>query len=188
MRRLAESDDLGFYQALVEAKLPFEFLSDQMMTPERLDAFKVVILANARCLSDAQCSMLEDYVAGGGSVVAAFETSTRDENGHERDGFGLEKLFGARLVAPVRGPVKNTYVALNGTHPINRGYDGANRIMGGTRLLGVEALDGAEEPFLFVPDFPDLPMEEVYPRVERDLACVGIEVVAANQVRRRCSP
>jgi hypothetical protein len=81
MRRQAESDDLGFYQALVEAKLPFEFLSDQMMTPERLDAFKVVILANARCLSDEQCRMLDDYVAGGGKVVAAFETSTRDENG-----------------------------------------------------------------------------------------------------------
>ena len=37
--------------------------------------------------------------------------------------------------------------------------------MGGTRLLGVETVDG-EEPFLFVPDFPDLPMEEVYPREE----------------------
>ncbi len=143
MRRQAESDDLGFYQALVEAKLPFEFLSDQMMTPERLDAFKVVILANARCLSDAQCRMLEDYVARGGSVVAAFETSTRDENGKERAGFGLERVFGARLVSPARGPVKNTYVALNGEHPINRGYDGANRIMGGTRLIGVETVDGA---------------------------------------------
>ena len=44
--------------------------------------------------------MLSDYVARGGSVVAAFETSTRDENGKARDGFGLEKVFGARLVAP----------------------------------------------------------------------------------------
>jgi hypothetical protein len=137
-----------------------------MMTPERLDAFKVVILANARCLSDAQCRMLEDYVARGGSVVAAFETSTRDENGNPRGGFGLEKVFGARLVAEARGPVKNTYVALNGEHPINRGYDGAARIMGGTRLIEVETVGEAEEPFRFVPDFPDLPMEEVYPREE----------------------
>jgi hypothetical protein len=166
MRRQAEADDLGFYQALVEAKLPFEFLSDQMMTPERLDAFKVVILANARCLSDAQCRMLEDYVARGGSVVAAFETSTRDENGKPRGGFGLEKVFGARLVKEARGPVKNTYVALNGEHPINRGYEGAARIMGGTRLIEVETIGDAEEAFRFVPDFPDLPMEEVYPREE----------------------
>ena len=103
MRKQAESDDLGFYQALVEAKLPFEFLSDQMMTPERLDAFKVVILANARCLSDAQCRMLEDYVARGGSVVAAFETSTRDENGKRaRRLRRWRSVFGARLV--VAGP------------------------------------------------------------------------------------
>ena len=64
--------------------------------------------------------MLDDYVARGGSVVAAFETSTRDENGNPRGGFGLENVFGARLVAPARGPVKNTYIALNGEHPINR--------------------------------------------------------------------
>ena len=35
-----------------------------------------------------------------------------------------------------------------------------------TQLIGVEAVDGSEQPFLFVPDFPDLPMEEVYPREE----------------------
>jgi hypothetical protein len=56
-------------------------------------------------------------------------------------------------------------VALNGSHPINQGYDGAARIMGGTRLMTVETTDGVE-PFRFVPDFPDLPMEEVYPREE----------------------
>ena len=59
--------------------------------------------------------------------------------------------------------MKNTYIALNGEHPINRGYEGAARIIGGTKLIGVETIDG-EEPFLSVPDFPDLPMEEVYPR------------------------
>ena len=77
-RKEAEAHDLGFYQALVEAKLPFEMLSDQAMTPASLDRFKVVILANSTCLSDAQAKMLSDYVARGGSVVAAFETATRD--------------------------------------------------------------------------------------------------------------
>ena len=31
-------------------------------------------------------------------------------------------------------------------------------------LIAVEAAKGTEQPFLYVPDFPDLPMEEVYPR------------------------
>ncbi len=183
MRKQAEGDDLGFYQALVEAGLPFEFVSDQMMSPERLDRFKVVILANARCLSDAQCAMLTDYVARGGSVVAAYETSLGDENGTPREDFGLAGLFGVHLTAPTRGPVKNTYVALNGEHPVNRGYDGAARIMGGTRLVGVEAEEDAVLPFLAVPDFPDLPMEEVYPREEpRGPAVVTRETEGGGRV------
>ncbi|OWJ68904.1 alpha-amylase family protein [Inquilinus limosus] len=163
-RREAEADDLGVYQALVEEKLPFEMLSDQAMTPERLDRFKVVILANATCLSDAQCAALEAYVARGGGVVAAHETSTRDENNRPRGTLALARLLGVTVTRPPRAGVQNSYVALNGRHPISEGYDGAARIIGGTRLIGVEAAVDAEVPFLYVPDFPDLPMEEVYPR------------------------
>ncbi|MFE0757461.1 alpha-amylase family protein [Inquilinus sp. NPDC058860] len=163
-RKAAEADDLGFYQALVEEKLPFEMLSDQAMTPERLDRFKVVILANATCLSDAQCAALDAYVGRGGSVVAAYETSARDENNRPRGALALGGLLGVSMTAPSRGPVQNSYVAINGSHPISAGYEGAARIIGGTHLIAVEAAADAEVPFLTVPDFPDLPMEEVYPR------------------------
>lgn len=163
-RRQAEADDLGFYHALVEAGLPFEMISDQAMTPDMLDRFRVIVLANATCLSDEQCRMLEDYVARGGSLVVAHESATRDENNRPRAALGLGRVLGARLTAPARGPVKNTYVALDGEHPINRGFGDAARIIGGTRLLAVEAADDVQAPFLYVPDFPDLPMEEVYPR------------------------
>lgn len=163
-RHAAEADDCGFYQALVEAKLPFEFLSDQVMTLEALDRFKLVILANATCLSDEQCTALTDYVARGGSVIAANETATRDENGTPRSGLGLASVLGATITRPVRGPIKNTYVAFSGDSWLSRGFEGANRVIGGTHMLGVEPSSDAETPLLFVPDFPDLPMEEVYPR------------------------
>lgn len=171
-RHNAEIDDLGFCQALVEARIPYELLSDQVMTAEALDRFKLVILANAACLSDDQCEALRAYVARGGSIVAASETSLRDEHGNMRNDFGLADVFGASVSEPPRGPVKNTYVALNGTHPLNAGYEGANRIIGGTRLIGIEPHAGSEAPFLYVPDFPDLPMEEVYPREEPKGAAV----------------
>jgi hypothetical protein len=165
-RKAAEADDLGFYMALVEAKLPFEMLSDQAMTPENLDKFKVIILANATCLSDVQVKALEDYVARGGSIVAAHETSTRTENNKPRNVIALGRLLGVSLTRAARGPVKNTYVHINGKHPISAGFEGANRIIGGTKLLAVDAVDDAAQPFLYVPDFPDLPMEEVYPRLD----------------------
>ncbi|MBZ9938598.1 family 10 glycosylhydrolase [Mesorhizobium sp. BR1-1-16] len=173
MRKEVEADDLGFYHALVEARLPFELLSDQAMTAESLDRFKVVVLANSSCLSDAQCAMLEAYVARGGNLVAAFETATRDEAGRQRPRLGLGDLLGAELRGPSDGPVKNSYVAFSGEHPIRDGFDGAQRIMGGTRRLPVTAGAGTDIPLLHVPDFPDLPMEEVYVRDEpRDPAMI----------------
>ncbi|TCV74547.1 beta-galactosidase-like protein [Neorhizobium sp. R1-B] len=171
-RHNAEKHDLGFYHALVEARLPFELLSDQVLTASELDRFKVIVLANAACLSDAQVKAIRDYVARGGSVVAAYETSLRDEFGKLRTEFGLSDVLAARYQSGPRGIVKNTYVALSGEHPVNQGYEGAARIMGGTRLIHVEPTDGADTPFLYVPDFPDLPMEEVYPRKAPEGAAV----------------
>lgn len=168
----AEAHELGFYQALVEARLPFEMVSDQMLKPDMLDRFKVLVLPNAVCLSDEQCQAIRDYVGRGGSIVAAHETSLADEHGARRGELGLADVLGVHLTAPMRGPVKNTYVALSGDHPVNAGYEGASRIIGGTHLLAVAPVAGAETPFLYVPDFPDLPMEEVYPRQEPEGAAV----------------
>src|SRR5262249_42795897 len=108
-RKGAEADDLGFYQALIEERLPFEMLSDQAMTPDQLDRLKVVILANSSCLSDAQCAMLEAFVKRGGSLVAAYATSTRDENNRQRDGLALGELLGVKSAGQARGPIQNTY-------------------------------------------------------------------------------
>ena len=171
-RRAAEAHDLGFYHALVEARLPFEMLSDAAMTPERMDQFKVLILANSTCLSEEQAEALEAYVKRGGSLVVAYETGTRTPDNDRRQTPLLADLLGYEVTRPSRGPVKNTYVALNGDHPINRGFDGAARVMGGTHLIGVEAVADAAQPLLYVPDFPDLPMEEVYPREEPQGAAI----------------
>ena len=181
-RRQAEGDDLGFYHALIEAKLPFEFLSDEAMTAESLDRFKLVILANASNLSDAQCALLRDYAARGGSLIAAHETAMRDESGNARDAFALGDVFGVKRTALARGPVKNSYIVLSGKHPVNQGYEGAGRIIGGTKLAEVETVAGTETPFISIPDFPDLPMEEVYPREEpRGAAVVTRETEAGGR-------
>lgn len=163
-RAEAEADELGFYHALVEAGLPFEFVSDHAMTAAMLDRFRLLILPNAVCLSDAQCRLVEDWVARGGSLVVAGASATADAEGNPRATLGLGAALGTRLVAPPRGPVKNTYVELCPGHPVAEGFDGAQRIIGGTRLMAVEAVGDAVPAFLYVPDFPDLPMEEVYPR------------------------
>ncbi|GGP13128.1 family 10 glycosylhydrolase [Nonomuraea glycinis] len=165
-------DENGFYQALVEARIPFEFIADQALSAERLRPYKVLVLANAEQLGDAECQVIREYVAAGGGLVAAHQSSLYDEHGDLRDGFGLADVFGVDLTAPVRGPVKNNYIALTGEHPVNAGFGGAERIIGGSHLLRVEARPGTRVPFRFVPDFPDLPMEELYPRQAPDAPAV----------------
>lgn len=163
-RDQAEADEKGFCHALVEAGLSFEFVSDHAMTGEMLDRFRVLILPNARCLSDAQCALITDWVERGGNLIVAGESAMAGEDGVPRAECGLAKALGTRVTVAPRGPVKNTYIELSGDHPVNAGYEGAERIIGGIRLVGIEADGDAETPFLYVPDFPDLPMEEVYPR------------------------
>jgi hypothetical protein len=156
----------------VEARIPFEIVSSHNITREELERFRVLVLPSADRLSDDECATIRAFAAAGGSVVAAFESSLADSMGVHRGNFGLADVFGADLVRPARGPVKNNYIAITGAHPLTAGFDGAGRIIGGTELIEVAARPGTHVPFRFVPDFPDLPMEEVYPRAEPNVPAV----------------
>jgi len=172
VRRRRFSHEDGFYQALVEARIPFEFVADQVLSADELAPFKVLVLANAERLSDDQCAVIRSWVEAGGSLVAAYQSSLMDEHGSIRTNFGLADVLGVDLVNPSRGPVKNNYMALTGDHRMHAGLVGARRIIGGTHLLEVTTREGVAVPFRFIPDFPDLPMEEVYPREEPDVPAI----------------
>lgn len=152
----------GIYQALLEARIPFEYIADETLTLERIQGFRVLVLHSGRDLKPAHVQVLEDYVAGGGSIVAAYDASATGSGDVE---LALGRVLGVRLFEDVRGPVKNNYMAIAADeHPIAAAYEGATRIVGGTKLLGIEAAEDAAVVFRFIPDYPDLPMEEVYPR------------------------
>ncbi len=53
-------------------------------------------------------------------------------------------------------------------HPIVHGLEDATRIINGANWVHVRPnADVRYSPLTLVPSYPDLPMEEVYPRVER---------------------
>lgn len=165
-RQSAEDHELGFYHALIEARLPFDLVSDLIMDDATLDRYKLIAVANAAFLSDSQCESLRGYVERGGSLVTSFETSLYDEHGVRRADFGLAELLGVNVSGESEGPVKNTYISIScDDHPLARRFQGAERIIGGTRRIPVtlHAADAAV-PFRFIPSFPDLPMEEIYAR------------------------
>ena len=69
-----EDPGLGFYQALIEARIPFEMVHDRLLDAEHLDRYKTLILPNIAALSPQQCDQLEAFVKRGGSIVATYET------------------------------------------------------------------------------------------------------------------
>ncbi|MBK5294999.1 MAG: beta-galactosidase trimerization domain-containing protein [Acidobacteriia bacterium] len=169
-RKAAKVEDhtLGFYHALIEARLPFEMVHDGLLDAGHVDRFKTLILPNIAALSNAQCEQLRQYAARGGSLVATYETSLYDEWGVRRTDFGLGSLFGVSFQGRVEGPMRNSYLRLERTHPILAGLGDTDRIINGVHRVEVKAsVPFPNPPLTLVPSYPDLPMEEVYARQPR---------------------
>jgi hypothetical protein len=162
----------GIYHALIEDHLPFEMVNDKLMDEEYLKPYKLLILPNIAVLSDHQCSQLRKFVEGGGSIVATYETSLYDEEGKLRSDFGLSDLFGVSYSQGVEGPLQNSYLRLKSDpatakfHPVLKDLEDAYRIINGTHRVKVTANGNFPSPVTLVPTYPDLPMEDVYPRTE----------------------
>jgi hypothetical protein len=162
---------LGMYHALIEARMPFEVVHEAFLTPDRLDPFRLLILADAAALSDAQCAAIRSYVERGGSLLATFATSLYDELGRQRADFGLADLFGVSFAGGIDGPMQNSYLSLDADpvsgrrHPLLDGLDDTPRVINGVFRVRVTPKIPFPSPLTLIPTYPDLPMEDVYPRV-----------------------
>jgi hypothetical protein len=170
-REMIEEPALGFYQALVEARIPFEMVHDRCLDAEHLAPFRTLILPNIAALSDEQCASLGRFVERGGGLVATFETSLYDEWGVRRKDFGLASLFGASYAGKVEENTRNSYLSLekdpstNANHPLLRELEDAGRIINAVNQVDVTPADESQfSPLRIVPSYPDLPMESVFTR------------------------
>jgi hypothetical protein len=189
-REKVEDHALGYYQALIEARIPFEMVHDGLLDAAHVDRFKVLVLPNIAALSDQQCAQIRDYVGRGGSVVATYETSLYDEWGARRQDFGLAGLFGASFDGGQDARMTNSYLTLETDpatgkrHPILAGLEDATRIINGvSRLHTRPAADTRNPPLTLIPSYPDLPMEEVFPRVPKtDIPEVYVREIGKGRV------
>jgi hypothetical protein len=177
---------LGWYQALIESRIPFEMVHDRLLDPEHLAAYKTLILPNLAALSDAQCDQLRAFVSNGGSIVATHKTSLYDEWGARRKNFALADLFGVDWTGKAQSPMLNSYIRLEHEalphHALFAGLEDAPRIINGvSRLEVTPRAKFAETPFTLIPTYPDLPMEKVYPRVpQTDVSCLYLRQPAGR--------
>jgi len=184
----SENHTLGYYQALIESRIPFQMVHDRLLSPDQIDRYKVLIFPNIAALSDAQCDQIRSYVKRGGSIVATHETSLYDEWGVPRKDFGLADLFGASFDGKVEPRMQNSYLTLEADpatgrrHPILAGLEDAERIINGTSRV-VTKSEKSYSPLTLIPSYPDLPMEEVFPRVARtDIPEVFVREYGAGRV------
>ena len=143
-RARVEDPLLGYYQALIEARIPFEMVHDRRLDAASLASFKTLILPNIACLSAAQCGQLRAFAARGGSIVATGETSLYNEWGDRRADFGLGSLFGCAFAGKVETRMRNSYLTCRHPHPLLKGLEDAPRVINGTRRVhtrGVRASD-----------------------------------------------
>jgi hypothetical protein len=181
---------LGYYQALIEARIPFEMVHDGLLDAEHIGQFKVLILPNIAALSNRQCQQIRDYVERGGGIVATHETSLYDEWGARRPDFGLADLFGASFDGATDARMQNSYLRLEADpatgkrHPILAGLEDAERIINGASRLHTKTNGSYPNPPLtLIPSYPDLPMEEVFPRVPKtDIPEVFVQELGKGRV------
>jgi hypothetical protein len=189
-REMVENHALGWYQALVEARITFEMVHDRLLDADHLAHLKTLILPNVAALSDDQCRQLREFVGRGGGLVATYESSLYDERGERRADFGLAELFGVAFRRRAPGPMRNAYLRLEADphtgrrHPLLDGLDDAPRVIHGTWRLDVTPkTELPDRPLTLIPSYADLPMEKVYPRVpSTDVAEVYLREVGPGRV------
>lgn len=161
----------GIYHMLVENSMPFEMVNDRLLDETHLKNFKLLVLPNIAALSDEQCGQLRKFVESGGSLVATFETSLFDAQGKPRNDFGLADIFGVSYDHDVEGPMRNSYLRVKADqktkkfHPVLEGLEDAYRIINTVHQVKVLPKANFLSPVTIIPTYPDLPMEDVYPRV-----------------------
>lgn len=188
-REKIEEPALGFYEALVEARVPFEMVHDRCLDQEHLAPFRTLILPNIAALSDDQCASLRAFVEKGGGLVATYETSLYDEWGVHRKDFALASLFGASYAGKVEEHMRNSYLnvekdpSTNAYHPLLKGFEDAGRIIDAVNQVDVTpANENQFSPLRIVPSYPDLPMESVYVRPGSRPPGVYLQQVGAGRV------
>ena len=186
-----EDHTLGWYQALIEARIPFEMVHDRLLDAAHLELVQDAHPAeHRRALRRAMPASSARSWSAAGASSPPIETSLYDEWGVRRGDFGLADLFGVTFKGRVEGPMQNSYLRLETDpatgrrHPLLAGLEDAPRIINGVRRVEVEATRPFPNPPLtLIPSYPDLPMEKVYPRVPKtDVPQVFLREPGAGRV------
>jgi len=111
---------LGWFESLTREHIPFDVVLDTGLTDGKLSRYRVLILANASCLSDEQLAAIVRFIDAGGSVVATFEAGQYDEMGEAREINPLWPYLGLSAIEGAFAPATmEEYVQFDGGHGVS---------------------------------------------------------------------
>jgi len=113
----------GFATMLYQSQIPFDVVREGASAAE-LKRYKCVVLPTCPCLSDEAVARLREYVAGGGSVIAAGDVAFFDEKGELRAKPALADVLGVTF-GGLHTFDTHDYVEVSGRSALMRGVDGA---------------------------------------------------------------
>jgi hypothetical protein len=160
----------GVYAALVEARIPFDFVHEQDLSEEQISQYTVLILPNMALMSDAQAATIRRYAERGGSVLATFQTGLFDEMGNARKDFVLGDLFGiSKAGDPTQGS-ENAHQSMDGIHlqyirqrgALTQGFEDTTWIAGPVWRQPIAP--HRDTVMTFIKPYPVYPPEAVYQR------------------------
>jgi hypothetical protein len=109
----------GAYNALVHSHIPFVVLDEEGLRERDLAAYRVVMLPNVATLSAGERTVLEEYVLGGGGIVASYETGRFDPEDPTVMSAAFDSILGvSRGIGAVIDSGK-AYARLADGHPIS---------------------------------------------------------------------
>ncbi|HEX7350004.1 alpha-amylase family protein [Brachybacterium sp.] len=168
----AQSPVLGWAQALVEARIPFDMVHADQINQAMLERYQVLIMPNVPVVTARVATDIEAWVRQGGGLVATQETGLRDESGQLLDEARFEEILGTVRLGEFTDIVRNSYLALEADHEVRGRVRDTDRIINGVRWLPIAVRPDSGGRCTSVvarllPPFPDLPMEDMFPRDEQ---------------------
>ena len=155
----------GMYAALLGGRFLFDFIHEKDLSAAALKKYRALLIPNAAYLRDSECQAIRGYVASGGSVLATFETSRYNEWGEPRQDFGLGDVLGVSAAGGIIGPLGNSYMHIERSHPVLEGFEQTTILPGAEFRIPVTQTDSRTLLLSVIPNYPAFPPEMVYPRV-----------------------
>lgn len=142
----------GFYNALIEARIPFDILSDKRLTEDVLERYDAVALPNLACLSDAASEALLGYARAGGHLVATYKSGFFDAMGAPRPGSPFLAALDAEYTGVTLDDLKAAYGQIRKRdHPILQGLGDTDIVPVGGNVCLIGGKGAKDSAVTFIP-------------------------------------